>query len=80
MIKNYKMENHLDISNEIKTLLQNNLIFCPSCNTHLTPYWMNLKDIAIICGNQYVKNYFNFLIILVSFPPKFGKFKNFHFQ
>ncbi len=40
---------------EIKYFLQNNLIFCPSCNTHLAPNMINLNEITIVCENQYVR-------------------------
>jgi hypothetical protein len=49
--------NPLETINDMKNFLQNNLIFCPSCNTHLTPNWINLNEITLVCENQYVRNF-----------------------
>jgi len=47
--------NIFEIIKDIKYFLQNNIIFCPSCNTHLTPNLINLNEITIVCENQYVR-------------------------
>ena len=58
------MDNPIEMINDIKTFLHNNLIFCSSCNTRLTPNWINLDEIMINCENQYVNI---FLTLSVSF-------------